>query len=80
MQVSNDGSTIVLSEGGPDEEQSFALPLTEGELYPWELIPTPTRLVYNVELQHSVVTPIKCSSTLKSVLFEEPEWHGYLGC
>lgn len=80
MQVSNDGSSIVLSEDGPDDEQLFALPLTDGELYPWELIPTPTRRVFNEESLEYVETPIKCSSTLKSVLFEEPEWHGYLGC
>ena len=80
MEVHNDGSCIVLSEDGPDDEQSFALPLTEGELYPWELIPTPTRQVYSVELQAYVEIPIKSSSTQKSVLSEEPEWYGYLGC
>jgi hypothetical protein len=80
MQVFSDGSTIVVSEDGPDEEQSFALPLTEGELYPWELIPTPTRRVFNEELQGYVEVPIKSTSTLKSVLSEEPVWYGYLDC
>lgn len=65
---------------GSVDEPSFALPLAEGELYPLELIPTPTVRVYNESTREYVETPTAPSSTLKSVLLEERNPYDYLGC
>jgi len=81
IRISDDGSNIVLTEDGVDDEPSYALPLAGGELYPLEIIPTPKVRHYNAELQCHVETDIEPSSTLKSVLSEELDpYYGYLGC
>jgi len=76
----DDVSNTAENVDGVAEEQSYALPLTEGELYPLELIPTPSLQRYNSVLQVYEEIPTKPSSTLKSVLSEERNPYEYLGC
>jgi len=64
-------SPTASNEAGQADEKQFALPLTDGELYPLDIIPIPTHRVFNEELRSWEEIQIDCSNTLKSVLSEE---------
>jgi len=58
--------TCASETDGQDEEKSYALPLSEGALYPLDITPTPKVVNYSVGAHTTQVIPYDYMNTPKS--------------